>query len=120
MRTSRILPFLCLALFPVSTALLRALDKIESSASRPTFHAPGNLTGISHGVAADTTARLLAASGQTNAAIDLLEQIQARGGALGYMLRLTPEFQSLLGVPAFESLMREAEAHADAMPHPKV
>ncbi len=97
---------------------LAALDTIESSAARPRFHAPGNLTGIAEGAATDTKARLLAALGKTDAAIDQLKQMQAGGSAFGYALRLTREFKSLRNAPAFQAMMRDAEARADAMPHP--
>lgn len=64
-------------------------------------------------------AALLAASGAPEEAIAVLRAAHERGWAFGYSLRHEVELKPLHGRPAFEQLMREAEARANAIPRPK-
>jgi TolB-like protein/tetratricopeptide (TPR) repeat protein len=63
-------------------------------------------------------AEILAVLGDTVAAIAELRAVHTMGRAYGYRLRLEPEWESLRIDPAFQQLMKEAEAQADAQPRP--
>ncbi len=100
------------------TEALATFEKLAGFAPDAKFRVPGNLTGISAGDPGETKARLLAASGNIDGAINQLRRLQVGGRAFGYTLRLTPEFKPLRAVPAFQVLMRDAEESANVIPPP--
>jgi TolB-like protein/tetratricopeptide (TPR) repeat protein len=64
-------------------------------------------------------AELLTATGAYDEAIAILRAAHERGRAFGYALRHETEFKPLHARPAFQQLLRDAEARADAIPRPK-
>ena len=66
-----------------------------------------------------TKAELLTATGAHDEAIAILRAAHERGRAFGYSLRQETEFKPLHARPAFQQLLRDAEARANAQPRPK-
>ena len=64
-------------------------------------------------------AETLALLGDKAAAIAELRAVHDMGQAFGYTLRLDLEWAPLRAEPAFQRLMAEAEARANAQPRPK-
>jgi TolB-like protein/Tfp pilus assembly protein PilF len=64
-------------------------------------------------------AAVLAALGDTDAAVAELRALQEGGVVFGYNLRLNPDYAPLHANPQFQQMMKVCEARADTQPRPK-
>ena len=90
---------------------LEAIDTMERIATRrQDAHEIANMR--------EAKAAVLAELGDRAAAIAELRTVHAMGRAFGYGLRVKSEWETLREEPAFQQLMKDAEAQANAQPRP--
>ncbi|MSU24892.1 MAG: hypothetical protein EXS32_13850 [Opitutus sp.] len=104
-------------------AVIRALRGERSEALANTDEAMQKAARTRHPVdiarVRELRAEVLAILGETDAAVAELRALHEKGWAFGYRLRLELEWEPLRGDAKFQSLMKDAEARADAQPRPK-